>query len=149
MTLLASFRTLSRSVRSFPTTALDEELLAAIDQWVKLLAEERYEDALAFLPARDYWTPDLLSRVIDGYGFPEAHPSGTSFRVTTPTTAAPGSKSRYRQVDRWPEPNLIGTVGVVRYDLPLNGHWSDVTALFDLRPHDDILDLVLDDIHVL
>jgi hypothetical protein len=136
-------------VQSFPPTASDEELLAAIDQWVELVADEHYDDALAFLPARDYWTPDLLSRVIRGYGLLEAHPSGTSFRVTSPTTAGPGSKTRYRQVDRWPEPNQIGTVGVLQYDLPLNGQWSDVTALFDLRPHDDILDLVLDDIHVL
>lgn len=134
-------------MRAFPATASDEELLEAVDEWVELLAQERYGEALATFGSREHWTPELLRQVIRGYGFPEPHPSGTVFRVTSRRDAA--GKQHYRQVDRWPDPNLIGAVGIVQYDLPLNGKWSDVTALFDVLSADDLLELRLDDIHVL
>jgi hypothetical protein len=36
----------------------------------------------------------------------------------------------------------------VRYDLPLNGEWSDLTATFRVEDVDGSVDLVLEEIHV-
>jgi len=53
-------------------------------------------------------------------------------------------------VTRWPRrrarPEVVGTV---EYDLPLNGAWSDLTAIFGLRRLPDGLALELYDIHIL
>ena len=39
--------------------------------------------------------------------------------------------------------------GHVWFDLPLNGNWSDLTALLNFRTVDEALVLELDDIHVM
>jgi hypothetical protein len=39
--------------------------------------------------------------------------------------------------------------GHVNFDLPLEGQWSDLTALFDLTRRPDGVRLILDDVHVL
>jgi hypothetical protein len=134
-------------LRRFAVDASDDELLATVDEWVELLVQERYDDALANMRAREHWTSDLLRQVISGYGFSEPHPSGSRFRVTSPKEAS--GRQHYRRVDRWTEANAIGAIGVILYDLPLNGKWSDVTALFDILASSGPLVLELDDIHVL
>lgn len=53
------------------------------------------------------------------------------------------------EVERFPDPGP-DNLGDVHYDLPLNGSWSDLTAVFTLSLTDDgALTLVLDEIHVL
>ena len=139
-------------VHSLPRDASDANILALVDDWVELLAEERYGEALELVAARSYWTVDLLRAVIQGYGIPEPHPSGRSFRVTSPRTATTGANSPSapaRTVNRWEEPNDVNCIGAVQYDLPIDGHWSDLTALFEIVQDGDWLALELDDVHVL
>jgi len=38
---------------------------------------------------------------------------------------------------------------MVEYDLPIDGAWSDLTALFDIKLDGDTLIVELDDVHVL
>lgn len=42
-----------------------------------------------------------------------------------------------------------GSRGRVYFDLPLNGEWSDLTAIFRLEHDKENLLLVLEEIHVL
>ena len=59
----------------FSQTASDVEILALVEDWAQLLAEERYDEALELIPAGGHWTSDSLRAVISGYGLPEPHPS--------------------------------------------------------------------------
>jgi hypothetical protein len=72
----------------------DQAVCSAIERWVGLLVEQRFEEALAMLAP-----PDLL--------------------------------------------------GHARYDLPLDGAWSDVTAMFEILDLPEGAVLGLDDVHVL
>lgn len=54
------------------------------------------------------------------------------------------------EVTRWPQPRArVEVMGMVEYDLPINGVWSDLTAIFWLRRMPDGLALELYDIHIL
>jgi hypothetical protein len=135
-----------------PLDASDEAILAIVHRWVDALAARDYVGATAVLtPAgneRD-WPPSLVEEVISAY---EA-PGGLSpSRVTSPTSAMqePGGGAPRSEVTRWPERRARReVVGTVEYDLPLNGIWSDLTAIFWLRRLADGLALELYDIHIL
>jgi hypothetical protein len=138
--------------RLLPSEAPDDQILGLVEEWIDRLAEERYDDALRLVAARSHWTPDLLRKVVEGYGLAEPHPSGAAFKVTSPRTARKSSTSplsQNRRVQRWITPNPANAIGIVEYDLPLNGSWSDLTALFDLKLVGSELALELDDVHVL
>ena len=54
-------------------------------------------------------------------------------------------------MQRWePRRTLDGTiVGSVEFDLPIDGEWSDLTAIFTLSEVEGSLVLSLEDLHVL
>lgn len=126
----------------------DAQVLAAVDEWADVLALGDYVRASEMVghePGPYRWTADLMERTINGYGFPSPHPSGEVF-VVTPRQLASG-RQHYREVDRQSglEPDLLE----VLYDLPLNDQWSDLTAMFRLRPTEDAHRLVLTQLRVL
>ena len=125
----------------------DEEILSHIEEWVSALAEEDYESAYKRTKHDPYyeWTPELIKNVINGYGLPEPHPSGETFKVT-PIKEAKGETPR-QEVDRGPYDG--DRFGYVYYDLPLNGEWSDLTASFRLEKQDKDLVITLEEIHVM
>ena len=125
----------------------DEEILGYITEWVVSLAEEDYESAYKKTSHDPYyeWTPDLIKRVINGYGLPEPHPSGEIFKVT-PIKEAKGETPK-QEIDRGPYDG--NRLGYVYYDLPLNGEWSDLTASFRLEIQGQNLDVILEEIHVM
>jgi len=131
---------------TLPAEPTDDEILRAADDWVDDLERGDYATAFARTVHDPYygWTPDLIRAVIAGYGLPEPHPSGEVFRVTSRATAR--GRARYREVDR--EAVTPGAVAVIRYDLPLNGEWSDLTATFRLESREDGAELILEEIHV-
>ena len=91
------------------------------------------------------WTPDLMKRVINGYGLPEPHPSGEIFKVT-PIKEAKGDAPK-QEVDRGVfEDNRLG---YAYYGLPLNGKWSGLTASFRLEKQGENLNVILEEIHVM
>ncbi len=109
-----------------------EAVRDVIERWVGLLVDERFDEALALLatrpesPLETTWTPELLATVIRNYGFLDPHPSGATFRVTS-IASANGEGPRFDAT--WYErPTRDDRWGSARYDLPLNGEWSDVTA---------------------
>jgi len=125
----------------------DEEILNHIEEWVSDLAAEDYESAYKRTKHDPYyeWTPELIKKVINGYGLPEPHPSGVTFKVT-PVKEAKGETPR-QEVDRGPYDG--NRFGYVYYDLPLDGEWSDLTASFRLEKQDKILVITLEEIHVM
>jgi hypothetical protein len=134
----------------FPVSASDTDLFAVVKQWAEVLAAEQYEQAYGMTAHIPYyrWTPDLIRQVIEGYGLPEPHPRGP-FRVTP---SAQASGDRYELVaERYEEPipsGAIGAIGEIRFNLPLNGEWSDLTARLTIHPVEQHLVLCLDEIHV-
>jgi len=111
------------------------------------LSEEDYKSAYKRTSHDPYyeWTPELIEKVINGYGLHEPHPSGEIFKVT-PIKEASGEAPR-QEVDRSPYDG--NRFGYIYYDLPLNGEWSDLTVSFRLEKNGENLQAVLEEIHVM
>jgi hypothetical protein len=109
----------------------DEDVLRLVETWIDALARGDFAGAYAMTEHDPYyaWTPDLIRDVIAGYGLPTPHPSGEAFAVT-PRARAEGTPAD-RAVD--PEARRPGALAEVRYSLPLNDEWSDLTATFGLE----------------
>ena len=129
-----------------PIDPSDEAIFVAVDRWIDDLARGDYDSAFVRTEHDSYfgWTVELLRRVIEGYGLPEPHPTGTVFAVTPRLTATGGPPTRV--VDR--SPREQDRLPHARYDLPLNGKWSDLTATFRVDARGDHSVLVLEEIHV-
>lgn len=124
-----------------------------IERWVGLLVEERFDDAMATVGPSGTWTPDLLARVIGNYGSVEPREDGRTFAVT-PVATAVGDGPRFEVT--WCDPPVTNRLdyapdllGRARYDLPVDGVWSDVTASFEILDLAEGPALALDDVHVL
>jgi hypothetical protein len=129
-----------------PGAPTDDEILRAVEAWVDDLEREDYAGAFFRTSHDPYycWTPDLIRDVVAGYGSPDPHPTGEVFRVT-PRARARG-RAHYREVNRRVVPP--GAIAAVRYDLPINGEWSDLTATFRVEARPDGAELILEEIHV-
>jgi hypothetical protein len=141
----------------FPPDAIGETILEGIKQWVGLLAQERYDEAVRWLyrppTTGTIWTPSLLQSLVTNYGLTEPRGDGKTYRVT-PHAAAKRRRGGhpYRDVDWFPPGSAQvnrGVVAAVTFDLPLNGEWSDVTAAFLIHKVNDRLLVELEDMHVL
>ncbi len=131
----------------FSQDATDDQIRDAIRQWIDLLAADRYEDAheMMFRLPNDTWTPELMRAVVRHYGCSEPRRDGQTFRVTGRAEAVQKkSNPHYEDVEWWDDGD-----GVAHFDLPLNGEWSDVTAIIDIIKQGSGRVLRLNDIHVL
>ncbi len=125
-----------------PLNASDSQILDAVQDWAACLVAENYGEALALIDARPHWTPELLRTVITNYGSIEPMRDGSKYRVTPLSTAHGGPTPRH-EVDRAHDRISVW------YDLPLNGEWSDLTAIFDVIKKENVLSLMLVDVHVM
>ena len=132
----------------------DAAVLDLIERWIALLVEERFEEAVAMLGPSGTWTSDLLATVIQNYGSVEPRDDWHAFSVTAPMATTKGGDSRFEVV--WCNPPVThrldyapDLLGHARYDLPLDGVWSDVTASFDVLELAEGAVLALDDVHVM
>jgi len=137
---------------SLPRESEAEELLGLVRQWVDKLAADRYEQAFELIPGEvDHWTPALARKVVSNYGSPEPREDGRTFRVT-PVKEAQIRDSQPRHEVTFYDRNSKrdgAKIGDVHFDLPLDGYWSDLTALFSIWKNNEIVILKLEDIHVL
>ena len=131
------------------------EILDAVRVFVELLAEEKYADAYEqFLPAPDReLTPEVIKALIEGYGYAEPVEGSDEppLRVTSlsqMTEPEPKDRQQVEWFDFHTERNAH-VLGTAHYDLPLNGEWSDLTAIFDIIKVEGGVALSLYDIHVL
>lgn len=137
-------------------SASDEEIKAIVGRWVECLVRGDYEAALALLyagPESPEWTPEMLRAWIENYGTDVPAEDGRVFRVTPMEDAVlpPDLTGHAFDVDRENARGLdpAGYAGMVHFDLPLDGEWSDLTARFHIRKLGDELALELLDVHVL
>lgn len=131
-----------------PIDADDEMILNLVRQWVNLLANDQVDAAQALLSIdeadRD-WTPALIREVIAEYEYDP----GVLSRITPVETAQIRDLQPYHTVDLLSEINATDVRGTVEFDLPINGFWSDLTAIFWIKSHPQGLVLELYDIHIL
>jgi hypothetical protein len=131
----------------------DKAVRSAIERWVGLLVEQRYDEAMAMLAPSATWTPDLLATVIRNHGSVQPREDGRVFSVT-PIAAAAGEGPRFEVV--WHDPPVTNRLDYApnllahaRYDLPLDAQWGDVTATFEVVDLAEGVVLALDDVHVM
>jgi hypothetical protein len=134
--------------------ATNAEILDTVRDWVELLAQERYNEAFQMLyhPENDYWTAELIRTVVANYGSIEPLKGGSTYRVTSLTDRSlTQHPNPYQNVWRYGDnaQRDKNHIGDVHFGLPLNGEWSDLTAIFNIVRLNDTLTLQLDDIHVL
>lgn len=144
------------AVKRLGADASDAELLGLCRQWVELVAADRLREALDLLwvpPEYDEprrWTPESLGRYIENYGSWQPLRDGTKWRVTSIEGArAPESRPAFEpqaDVVRLDRDRRAGTIVM---DIPLNGAWSDLSALFEFRPVAGGTAVALYDLHVL
>ena len=148
-------------MKTLSIDANDAEILEALDEWVQLLAEERYQDAYDFLyhESGDILTPELIKTAINNYGYAEPHWSGKTFKVALPVGGGEEELLGNGEVE-WEEESPItryelgsvgkGILGQVLYPLPLEGEeQTDLTAVLDFRQVKGELVFHLETIHVL
>ena len=126
--------------------AADEDILKVVERWIALIAEHRYDEACALLihdEANQNWSAPMLAEVFRGYEALEGRG-----QVTPVATAREEDYRPDQDVDWWVE-ETGPFAGDIHYSLPLNGVWSDLTAMFNIRRVQNGFALELDDIHVL
>lgn len=123
-----------------------QEILQFIEVWIDDLARGDYVAAFGRTEhdPNYQWTPELMRSVVQGYGLPEPHRSGTEFKVTPRASALGGPPQRVVHRDDV----RPGSLAEAWYDLPLNGEWSDLTATFRIEPRRKGSVVVLQEIHV-
>ena len=149
----------------------DEGLFEAVSEWVQLLADERYQDAYDFL--YHLWMPvlpnnelsaDDIRDIVTNPSLNEPR-SDSPVRVTPVETAQPQRRLPARTIHRnevpiehaWDSilvrhggvPSGASLIGNIHFDIPLNGAWSDLTAVFDIVIYEGDTVLALENIHVL
>ena len=138
-----------------PENSTDTEILDAVRAFVELLAEENYVAAYEhFLPEPDReLTPKVIKALIEGYGYAEPVEGNDEppLQVTSLSQMTEPEPKDRQQVEWFGfhaarDPRILG---MAHYDLPLNGEWSDLTAIFDITKVEGGIALSLDDIHVL
>jgi len=117
------------------------EFIEIVRNWIKLLSENRFEDACKFLgnstDSEEPWNEDKLRRIIQDYGESEQLQIENPYQMDL----AEERIEFYEFEDKsgW----------IIEYDLPINREWSDLTAQFRFNKSDNGYDFQLVDIHVL
>lgn len=140
-----------------------DTILPFVKNWLALLAEGKLAEACNQLetayPHDEVWTPERIVHIVRDTFPPESlfyqqHPEGPVF--TNPYDL----KEQKRYVDEWLQdwfdyeleyhtgPDSDGVIHF-EYDIPLNGEWSDLTALFEFHKSDGGYKVVLRGLHVL
>ena len=133
-----------------PLQPTDAKILSVVEAWVDVLANGQFESALAIVEHNPVRTASELKELIEGYGRMPPH-GHVSTRITPPRAAIVADISPSHHVTWFgPHPDrAVELEAFVTYDLPVNGVWSDLTALFWLKRISHGYVLQLEDIHVL
>ena len=129
----------------------DREVLAVVEEWVELLAQGQYAGALSLVEHDSVWTAADLQELIESYGPPPPPHDQIPSRVTSVEAAVVSDCQPARTVSWYPpHPNREASLeALVHFDLPVNGTWSDLTALFWVKRIGSGYVLMLEDVHVL
>ena len=116
--------------------ATEEEILERVRDWVEGIACGEVEEAFRVLTegVSDRWQPRHLEYILSTYRS-GLYPGETEFRITSWKTARTEGRQPVREVT-WYEPNP-SFLAVIEHDVPLNGRWSDLQAVFILVERED------------
>lgn len=123
--------------------ATEEEILERVRDWVERIACGEVEETFRLVNIEGYqvqWQPRHLQAILSDFRS-DLYLGETDFHVTSWKTAEASARKPLHEVV-WYEPNP-SFLAVVNYDLPLNGRWSDLQAVFILRESDDPDQLLL------
>lgn len=128
--------------------SLEIDVINFVRKFVNLLAEEKYVEAfeMTYNNLEREMSPDLIKALIEGYGFAEPVENNTEPPLRVTHLSKMNVPEPKHQIDWYKSEREIGAV---HYDLPLNGEWSDLTAIFDIYNVENGIALSLYDIHVL
>ncbi len=138
----------------------DNEIRKAVIDWSELLAQGQYAAALGMFPhaARSFdfeWTPEHLEDWISNYGCARKDYDCGEYHKITPLLDLRDSAQFIRTAIKVDREHLYGLnpteyVGMVHYDVPLDGEPSDLTARFRVkRVNENAITLEFLDIHVM
>jgi hypothetical protein len=136
-------------MRTVEAGASDSDLIALLSEWSDLMAAGDFAAAADFLhqpseeSGAETWTADSLKTYIQNYGSWDERTGQDRMRVTSTAEAAqraPAPHEVFSYKDRPPD---------IEFALPLNGEWSDLTAMIDVVEVDGRWAFVLYDLHVL
>ncbi len=136
-----------------PYDATNDDIIAFVDEWVKLLVAEDYDRAFASTAhAGTKMTLDIFRDHIRLQSSLQALGNGQDEsdilpHLTLQGTATPPHDTQVKDVERWAT-NARGLAGSVWYNLNFDGLFSDRTALFDIIDNGDGLTISLVDIGV-
>lgn len=138
-------------MRVLSINATDREIKDLVVEWIELLAQEKYEDALSLFSGdvvKSNWTPEKLKMCINKYGVIELDLPTLNgmleeygveeFKVTSLFTRDDADKIINDSIDVDRE-SLYGLnpdeyVGMIHFkDIPLSGYLSDLTARFYIK----------------
>lgn len=123
-------------MKKLPLNANKEMLIATVEEWVDLLVAKKYQEALEFIYPIPYpeWDAQYLENWIRNYGFDQPLKDGSTVEITSRHGAK--GKQYNRDFEAYAphidEVTGLEVVGMVHYDVPLNGEWSDLTAQFNV-----------------
>ena len=122
--------------------------------WLDLLTEEDYSEAYNLTEHDPYyeWTPASIEDFINGYGLP--YEKGDTVYKVTDWRKVDNGKTHPMDISLFNSPSSednekFKRIGIVHYDIPMNGERSDLTVSFIILQADTYLTLELNDIHVL
>ena len=124
----------------------DEDLQAGVEEWVDLLAAGRLREAAEWLyspPGTEEVTAERIDALVQEDWWDKPGEGGR--HVVTPRAEAIGAGPRCSVVRL----DADTRAGSIHYDLPLDGHWSSLTAILEFKPVGDSTVISLYDMHVL
>ena len=129
--------------------APEKSILDFVKQWMKLLADDRFDEACALLEHPNsygvVWTPNLIKEIVHDTFSPDTH--FYKFHPEGPIFTDPYELEEQRNIE--PIELNDGSGYAFDYDVPLNGGWSDLTAQFEILKKPNGYVVFLDDLHVL
>lgn len=127
--------------------AVDEE----VHRWFDCLANGDYEAAynLTFHGPYYEWTPELIESMINSCGLP--HEEGETKYVLTDWRIDNGKDrgGEFNLYDKHVENGGYTQLGYGYYEVPLNGEWGDLSAVFRIVRYKEGAALLLAEVHVL
>jgi hypothetical protein len=140
-------------MNKLPLNANREAIITAVEAWVDLLVAKKYQAALDFIYPIPYpeWDAQYLETWIRNYGHDQPLKNGRVVEITPRNQAKGEQYNKDFEVD---EPQIDETtgltvIGMVLYDVPLDGEWSDLTIQFNVCKFEKGLVLDMNGFHVM
>ncbi len=128
-----------------------KKVLETVTHWILLLSQEKYDKSFGLLEndPNSELSPSVIKEIITSYELSPQACDDSNFSIVTPVETAKVVDYRPDQEVDWYEDNPDDNFGMVHHSLPINGIWSDLTAIFRLHRKKGGVALMLEDIHVM